>query len=147
MIRWKIQRNCNNIKTKKSKIYVLFVIVHCIKRDCHFTVVFSTGKQTNCIILINTLSYSGSVTKFYANIGSIPRFMSHNWKCSNPLCLIGYFAKQTIWIDKEFGKYWVSSKTLKTEWKNKWIKKKIIKIAEIELCLSRYQRSYWEVVT
>jgi hypothetical protein len=75
------------------------------------------------IIWINTLSYSGSVTKFYANIGSIPRFMSHNWKCSNSLCLIGYFTKQTIWIDKEFGKYWVSSKTLKSEWKNKWIKK------------------------
>jgi hypothetical protein len=76
---------------------------------------FSTGKQTNGIILINTLSYSGSVTKSYANKGSIPRFMSHNWKCSNPLCLIAYFTKQTIWIDKEFGKYWVSSKTLKTE--------------------------------
>jgi hypothetical protein len=97
-IRGKIQGNCNNIKQKSQK-YVLSVIVHCIERDCHFTIVFSTGKQTNGIILINTLSHSGSVTKFYANIGSIQIFMSHNWKCSNPLFLNGYFTKQTVLID------------------------------------------------
>jgi hypothetical protein len=34
-------------------------------------------------ILINTLFHLGSVMKFYANIGSVPRIMSHNWKCSN----------------------------------------------------------------
>ena len=39
--------------------------------------------------------------------------MSHSWKCSNLLCLIGYFTMQTIWIDKEFGKYWSLQKHLK----------------------------------
>ena len=54
---------------------------------------------------------------------------------------------QTIWIDKEFGKYWSLQKHLKlseriNELKKKKKKKKKKKIAEIGLCLSRYQRSY-----
>ena len=74
-------------------------------------------------VTITWIASASSILTYNQRNALFQEFTSNIWKCCNPLYLIGYFKKQTFWIDKEFGKYRISSKTLRTR-KNKSIKNK-----------------------